>query len=487
MLVTLCFLFSSLALASPGDRPYGEINWDDRNRPAPQYPPPIHPDTGVPYPGQQPPPGNYDPRVLSVPENKLGPQDIAREVLHDSKHVRKKVRNQAKKASKEAFDKATEKGKTEKKIEKAAEKAAQKVVDKELKRIKEEKKAEKKKKQQEKAFQKKLDEATPSVREKRSQTHEVAKRNESLLKEPQVKSHFHIEKKKVIGELRLEIGQTAQLADSALDQQGAQAQFIVDYAAAKMAAIGDFLTGVHSGVYQGFYTTAEALAVIAQNPQFLDRVSTSIMDTLTDPSQFIHHAKDSFKEYYRVLAYGSEFEQGEAVGTLASSIVMSMTGTPHLAQELAARGALKGLGKKLVAHVLETPSLAGISVHQGATFSTLRDCVSYLKAGEKIDKLERRNILKAFTAETRMTRFPSDTTAYRYYTPGKSHARGHWLTLEPVAHPQKDLALPHAGPYELTTWTIPSGTEAIDGLVAPEFGQAGGARQIFIRDKEVLR
>ncbi len=117
----------------------------------------------------------------------------------------------------------------------------------------------------------------------------------------------------------------------------------------------------------------------------------------------------------------------------------------------------------------------------------IRSVVSFLRRHGMRDKGDNRKILRAYEYEySKIVVLEKDTVAYRYYTAGKSDPRGNWLTPKKIDNPQSSLALKYEGPYEVTEWVIPKGTEVLEGYVAMNFGQMGGGRQIFVPNKEVL-
>ncbi|HVK62287.1 MAG TPA: pre-toxin TG domain-containing protein [Bdellovibrionales bacterium] len=115
----------------------------------------------------------------------------------------------------------------------------------------------------------------------------------------------------------------------------------------------------------------------------------------------------------------------------------------------------------------------------------LKEAVSVLK-DNNISRQRRREIVNAFTPGSSVKTMNADTTVYRYYQPGVTLERANWVTTEKLTDPVKQLALPNKGTYEIKEWTLPKGTKVIDGLVAPNFNEPGGARQIFVPNQGAL-
>lgn len=73
------------------------------------------------------------------------------------------------------------------------------------------------------------------------------------------------------------------------------------------------------------------------------------------------------------------------------------------------------------------------------------------------------------------------------YAGDKANPRGNFLTLERLKNPKAELALPNPVKPEPYKWHLPEGQEYLKGRAAPEFGEPGGAVQIFIADPGVLK
>lgn len=138
---------------------------------------------------------------------------------------------------------------------------------------------------------------------------------------------------------------------------------------------------------------------------------------------------------------------------------------------------------------IEVAVQEGIVVVERApsNFSNLKRTIALLKE-YNIKSDYRRVILESFTGETQVIRAAAEEKiGYRYWKEGYSHPRGHWLTEALVENPQAELALGTEGPFQVKRWVIPAGSDRIEGLVAPKFGQPGGMRQMFIPNKEILQ
>ncbi|MBL7542629.1 MAG: glycohydrolase toxin TNT-related protein [Bdellovibrionaceae bacterium] len=116
----------------------------------------------------------------------------------------------------------------------------------------------------------------------------------------------------------------------------------------------------------------------------------------------------------------------------------------------------------------------------------LKESVDLLKRNN-VERSSRREVMEAFDQGSKVTTYSKDTKVYRYSLDGVTAERGRWVTPTKVSNPQVELALPNGGSYKVTEWTVPQGTEVIEGLVAPKFGQPGGGRQIFLPDPGVLK
>ncbi len=138
---------------------------------------------------------------------------------------------------------------------------------------------------------------------------------------------------------------------------------------------------------------------------------------------------------------------------------------------------------------IEVAIQEGIVVVERApsNFSSLKKTIALLKE-YNIKSDYRRVILESFTGETQVIRAASEEKiGYRYWKEGYSYPRGHWLTEALVENPQAELALGTEGAFQVKKWVIPAGSDRIEGLVAPKFGQPGGMRQMFIPNKEILQ
>jgi hypothetical protein len=127
---------------------------------------------------------------------------------------------------------------------------------------------------------------------------------------------------------------------------------------------------------------------------------------------------------------------------------------------------------------------------QQKTLSQLKEVYAFFRKHkfwqERDDKFV--SFSNAFMKDYKIGVLTEDMKAYRYYDPKFSQPRGQWLTRYHVKNPEMELALEHPGNYIPHEWTIPKGTEVMQGTIAPNFnGKPGGAWQIFVSDKDVLR
>jgi hypothetical protein len=122
----------------------------------------------------------------------------------------------------------------------------------------------------------------------------------------------------------------------------------------------------------------------------------------------------------------------------------------------------------------------------GHNIGNLRPAVNLLRE-HNLPLANRREVVEAFTQNSRVLRLTEDRTVYRYWTEGFNGPRGRWVTSELVENPHANLALPNGGPYQTQRWTIPAGTDVIEGLASPNFGMPGGGGQIYVPNPGVLR
>lgn len=88
----------------------------------------------------------------------------------------------------------------------------------------------------------------------------------------------------------------------------------------------------------------------------------------------------------------------------------------------------------------------------------------------------------AFTSDAKVTILKEDTIVYRYHGGGAVEA-GHWYTTSKTQFPIRDLALPPGNTCKyVDEYIIPKGTKLLEGTVAPNFHQPGGAHQFYITD-----
>ena len=105
----------------------------------------------------------------------------------------------------------------------------------------------------------------------------------------------------------------------------------------------------------------------------------------------------------------------------------------------------------------------------------------------KVDKNFQTSVRDAFTKDTKVTtNWFRDRVAYRYHG-GTSSQNSYWLTPKQTLNPAADLALPPGNSYQFVDkFIIPRGTTFLEGGVAPNFGQPGGAIQYYIADPTML-
>lgn len=117
---------------------------------------------------------------------------------------------------------------------------------------------------------------------------------------------------------------------------------------------------------------------------------------------------------------------------------------------------------------------------------SLKESLELLK-NNQVSRAGRREVIEAFSKDSKVIKLSQDTKVYRYSLEGQTLERGRWVTPSKVSNPHAELALPKSGTYKVNEWTIPKGTEVIEGLASPHFGQPGGASQIYIPNPEVLK
>lgn len=94
----------------------------------------------------------------------------------------------------------------------------------------------------------------------------------------------------------------------------------------------------------------------------------------------------------------------------------------------------------------------------------------------------RGQVYNAFTSDAKVTILKEDTIVYRYHG-GDSVKAGHWYTTSKTQFPVRDLALPPGNTCKyVDEYVIPKGTRLLEGTVAPNFHQPGGAHQFYITD-----
>ncbi|MDR1954087.1 MAG: DNRLRE domain-containing protein [Clostridiales Family XIII bacterium] len=106
---------------------------------------------------------------------------------------------------------------------------------------------------------------------------------------------------------------------------------------------------------------------------------------------------------------------------------------------------------------------------------------------ENVHPSFRRNVSEAFEDDVMVSVLEDDKIAYRYYG-GDSNEKSYWYTPNMTSNPVADLALPIGNSYDnVEKVIIPKGTEILEGTVAPNFGQKGGAIQYYVPDPSVIK
>lgn len=168
------------------------------------------------------------------------------------------------------------------------------------------------------------------VRIQRADTTEIfafADRSRGDLNSPTVKAHLDRGARKA---LEQEIGSAEGiLATSQHTVNMAMSTLLYNYASEKIHAIAAFTDGVNTGVYKGFYHTAEALRAIYDSPlesaKAFTRISSDLMQYMTQR----HDVKAEWHKYveapYQKFRLASAFDQGERVGGLVSDVLQLAT------------------------------------------------------------------------------------------------------------------------------------------------------------------
>lgn len=216
---------------------------------------------------------------------------------------------------------------------------------------------------------------------------------------------------------------------------------------------------------------------------FFKTASGVLFDIATD----INPISGLSKDLYRVFS-GKDPFSGEVLSPLerllSGGFALVAMGT--LGQSAVFEAGLRRFGSFVKASANDIVGTTKLLEAAGAKFPNLRKTVEFLKKNG-LDKEDRGKVIRSFSGDTKVVTLSKDTTVYRYSNGGSSKARGRWLTPERVKDPKVELALPGDGPFMEHTWTIPEGTEVVEGLIAPQFNQLGGGKQIFIPDDGVLR
>lgn len=172
--------------------------------------------------------------------------------------------------------------------------------------------------------------------------------------------------------LQGELDQAEALANEAQELAQAHAsvrlvKFVGAYALHTVNSINQFLGGVAGGVYDGFYDVARVGQAIYQNPELISHVSNYLMKTITDPTDFLRNAKDSFVAFTVAMATGTPNQVGHALGHFASNLLfVAATGeVSHLGKvtlekigaDVAERGIAEQVGQEVIQGIRNTSAL----------------------------------------------------------------------------------------------------------------------------------
>lgn len=204
-----------------------------------------------------------------------------------------------------------------------------------------------------------------------------------------------------------------------------------------------------------------------------------ILDVLTAYTPGVSLFRDAYEAFL-----GKDLITGEILGSFARS--MAVLG-------LASVGIIKPrmviLGVEKLASLIKKAddSVAVRGLLWGKSLTELKDTVGFFKKHKIYDMTDENavNVANAFMKGAKTKVLTEDTKVYRYYMPGKTEAKGAWVSPNIVKDPEVELAL-RSGPYQVKEWTIPKGTEVLEGIAAPNFSKKGGAMQIIV-NKELLR
>lgn len=150
-------------------------------------------------------------------------------------------------------------------------------------------------------------------------------------------------------------------------------RWVVGYVKTNLEAISSFVEGLEQGVYNGFYDSSQVAIAIAQNPELVTYVSTTIMNAATDPGAFYQRTKAAWLRYYAQLENGSWYtrgaETGHLVGELLSASILpkGITSVPLKVMTNEIKGVISSLatrelvGKEII-HQLEVPLKSDLDV-----------------------------------------------------------------------------------------------------------------------------
>lgn len=210
---------------------------------------------------------------------------------------------------------------------------------------------------------------------------------------------------------------------------------------------------------------------------FFGKISDALLDLATSYAPGISWARDVYEAVTGVDFFTDKYLDSTSRGL---AIVGAITG---------------GFAKAPFKAILHFEKLTSVGTDVARTLlysksiSELKQTMGFIKKHNifrrdtRVDMVQATN---AFMKNAKVRVLEQDMKVYRYADPRYSDPRGVWVTKQKLANPEIELALPRSGNYEAFEWTIPKGTEVLEGIVAPNFGKAGGASQILV-DLTVLK
>ncbi len=207
------------------------------------------------------------------------------------------------------------------------------------------------------------------------------------------------------------------------------------------------------------------------------KVAETLLDLATSLTPGVSWARDVYESIL-----GKDLHSGEVLDPFSRS--MAILGACSL-----------GFGNKavkafnVVEKVMKSNHQLDIArkLHHEKSFEELRDTIGFLRKHKIYDPMDahlRASIANAFMKNSKTRVLTEDLVVYRYYLPGYD-PRGAWVTTKLLDNPEQMLALKDTG-YLSKSWTIPKGTEILEGIVAPLNERSGGGFQILV-NKNYLR